>query len=116
MADLIKTYPKHRNAKLILAGSVRNQADENRVKQLRHLAKTLQIQASCCIFDLDFYSLEWQDNVQFVINAPYSELLEYFGSASIGLSTMVDEHFGISVVELMVSVFLLLKRFSDIRI
>ena len=37
-----------------------------------------------------------------MINAPYPELLKLFGKALIGISTMVDEHFGINVVEFMV--------------
>lgn len=44
-----------------------------------------------------------QNHVQFVVNAPYPEMLAWLSRASIGLSTMVDEHFGINVVELMVS-------------
>ncbi len=39
--------------------------------------------------------------MQFVVNTPYSDMLEWLAKASIGLSTMVDEHFGISVVEFM---------------
>ena len=45
-----------------------------------------------------------QDYVRFVLNAPYSEVLHLLSRSSIGLSTMVDEHFGINVVEYMVSV------------
>lgn len=44
-----------------------------------------------------------QDSVEFRINAPYPDMLEMLGRSSIGLSTMVDEHFGINVVEYMVS-------------
>jgi hypothetical protein len=44
-----------------------------------------------------------QDRVSFVVNAPYPDLLKLLGKASVGLSTMVDEHFGINVVEFMVS-------------
>lgn len=49
------------------------------------------------------YRLSLQDNVEFVINVPYPELIKLFGTASIGLHTMVDEHFGITAVEFMVS-------------
>ena len=49
-----------------------------------------------------------QDQVQFVTNAPFSEILSLLSRASIGLSTMVDEHFGINVVEFMVCAFALL--------
>lgn len=36
-------------------------------------------------------------------NAPYGEIVKRLGEASIGLNTMQDEHFGINVVEFMVS-------------
>jgi alpha-1,2-mannosyltransferase len=41
--------------------------------------------------------------VEFVVNAPYPDVLKWLSRASIGLSTMVDEHFGINIVEFMVS-------------
>jgi alpha-1,2-mannosyltransferase len=44
-----------------------------------------------------------QEYVDFVVNAPYPRILELLGEASIGVNTMVDEHFGINVVEFMVS-------------
>lgn len=37
-----------------------------------------------------------------MVNAPYPTMLNWLSKASIGLSTMVDEHFGINVVEFMV--------------
>ena len=43
-----------------------------------------------------------QEYVEFLVNEPYSRILELLGEASIGLNTMVDEHFGINVVEFMV--------------
>ena len=43
-----------------------------------------------------------QQHVSFVVNAPYSAILDRLSTSSIGLSTMVDEHFGINVVEFMV--------------
>lgn len=50
--------------------------------------------------------------MQFAINASYSVMLGWLSRASIGLSTMVDEHFGINVVEYMVRE-LTLSRSSD---
>jgi alpha-1,2-mannosyltransferase len=44
-----------------------------------------------------------QEYVDFVVNAPYPTISDLLGEASIGLNTMVDEHFGINVVEFMVS-------------
>lgn len=43
-----------------------------------------------------------QEYVEFMINASYPVMLSYLERASVGLHTMVDEHFGISVVEFMV--------------
>ena len=44
-----------------------------------------------------------QDNVEFILNADYDRLKkDFLGRASIGLHTMMDEHFGITVVEFMV--------------
>lgn len=45
----------------------------------------------------------FQDNVEFKVNVSYPELLENLKTASIGISTMVDEHFGINIVEFMVN-------------
>jgi hypothetical protein len=43
-----------------------------------------------------------QQNVGFLVNAPYAEIVRRLGEASVGLNTMQDEHFGINVVEFMV--------------
>ena len=48
-----------------------------------------------------------QEYVDFVVNAPYPRILELLGEASIGVNTMVDEHFGINVVEFMVGTIFL---------
>lgn len=83
---LLQTHPEHRGTvKLLLIGGSRNAGDAARVDCLRDLAVQLGI----------------QESVQFKINAPYAEMLNDLGRSSIGLSTMVDEHFGINVVEYM---------------
>jgi alpha-1,2-mannosyltransferase len=46
-----------------------------------------------------------QPHVQFVLNARYNpDMLVWLRRASVGLNTMLDEHFGINVVEFMVRV------------
>lgn len=40
-------------------------------------------------------------HVDFYVNAPFSEVQQLLGGAVGGLHTMVDEHFGISIVEYM---------------
>ena len=67
--------------KLILIGSVRDDHDEKLVYKLR-------LQAH-----------EIRDNVQFLINARWQEILEQLKSCSVGVNAMWNEHFGIGVVE-----------------
>jgi alpha-1,2-mannosyltransferase len=68
-------------------GGSRDAADEARLSKLRELARELGIHS----------------NVEIVVNAPYHEIVRRLGEASVGLNTMQDEHFGINVVEFMVS-------------
>lgn len=70
---------------LVLAGSVRNKGDDERVDSLRALAKELGV----------------EENVRFEVNVEWSKLRALLGQAVVGMNTMVDEHFGISVVEFM---------------
>lgn len=85
--ELLKIYPKHRDARLVLIGGSRNEGDAKRVEELRALARELKI----------------DDKTTFIVNAPYKEMLAWLERSSLGLSTMVDEHFGINVVEFMAS-------------
>ncbi|KAG9308815.1 mannosyltransferase [Chiua virens] len=93
-AQLLMDHPEyktqgndlHKNTvRLVLLGGARHQDDLDRVESLRALAKELDI----------------QDQVTFVVNAPYADVLYWLSCSSIGISTMVDEHFGINVVEFM---------------
>ena len=70
---------------LVLIGSCRNEEDELRVSDLRHRARTLNIE-KC---------------VEFKINQSFSNLRAELGRAVAALHTMEDEHFGISLVECM---------------
>jgi len=40
-------------------------------------------------------------NVEFIINAPYAKLIELMQTVSVGIHSMWNEHFGISIVEMM---------------
>ncbi|EIW81552.1 glycosyltransferase family 4 protein [Coniophora puteana RWD-64-598 SS2] len=89
-AELLEKHAEYRPGqpsavKLVLLGGSRNAGDSARVEGLRELAKSLGI----------------DDSVSFVLNAPYPTMLAHLARASVGLSTMVDEHFGINVVEMM---------------
>ncbi|XP_052749644.1 GDP-Man:Man(3)GlcNAc(2)-PP-Dol alpha-1,2-mannosyltransferase [Galleria mellonella] len=82
---LIKNELLWHRIKLILVGSCRNAEDEERVRNLKDLAKHLSL----------------EDSVQFVVNAPYAQLLRLYQTSTMGLHAMWNEHFGISVVESM---------------
>uniref|UniRef100_A0A2P2ICP3 GDP-Man:Man(3)GlcNAc(2)-PP-Dol alpha-1,2-mannosyltransferase n=1 Tax=Hirondellea gigas TaxID=1518452 RepID=A0A2P2ICP3_9CRUS len=69
---------------LVLVGGVRGPQDEDRVKQLQNLAVELGIQTQ----------VEWR------VNMPFSQLTELLQESCVGLHTMWNEHFGISVVEM----------------
>jgi len=88
--ELFSKYPEYRKGgkkevKMVLIGGARNSDDAARVESLRTLAKELHI----------------EDCVEIIVNAPFSTILHWLSRSSIGLSTMVDEHFGIYVVEYM---------------
>jgi alpha-1,2-mannosyltransferase len=76
----------HRNnVKLVMMGSTRGKMDEKLVQQLHDYSSKMNLDA----------------NVDILVNRPYSELQSYMSIADIGLHTMWNEHFGISVVEMM---------------
>lgn len=82
LKDFDNKYPV-----ICLLGSCRDSGDESRVKELRLLAKKLGIQGQ----------------VKFQINADFSTLKNLLSRSLIGIHTMWNEHFGIGVVEFMVS-------------
>ncbi|KAI0066790.1 mannosyltransferase [Artomyces pyxidatus] len=87
---LLRKYPEHRTdgpraVRLVLIGGSRNKDDTDRVSALTSLAESLSI----------------REYVQIAVNLPYPDMLAYLSRASVGLSTMVDEHFGINIVEMM---------------
>ncbi|XP_011877575.1 PREDICTED: GDP-Man:Man(3)GlcNAc(2)-PP-Dol alpha-1,2-mannosyltransferase isoform X2 [Vollenhovia emeryi] len=84
------------NVKLICIGSCRDAEDERRVKDMEDLAKHLAL----------------EKNVEFKLNVPYSELASEMQRGSIGLHTMWNEHFGISIVECMAAGLIMVAHAS----
>ena len=122
---LLNKHPEYtknndQRIKLVPVGGSRNEGDARRVDELRKLAKELSIEVGCPFNQIAEKYLKYlfsfvQSQVEFVVNASYPLVLEWLSKASIGLSTMVDEHFGINIVELMVwrsfaAEFLLIKN------
>lgn len=70
---------------LQFVGSCRNKFDEDRLQKLQDKAVELNVDG----------------DVQFYKNVMYRDLVRLLGGAVAGMHSMVDEHFGISVVEYM---------------
>jgi alpha-1,2-mannosyltransferase len=83
-----QTWAKAKRPRLIYVGSVREDDDDSkRVYNLRLLARELQI----------------TDDVEFVCNASWPQILNHLQSSSIGVNGMWNEHFGIGIVEYQAS-------------
>jgi len=90
------------SARLALVGGVRDAADAGRVEELRALARELGLLTKKKEDEKpDEDEKEKEDFVVFVANAPRETLRLLLSSALGGLHAMVDEHFGICVVEYM---------------
>lgn len=73
--------------RLILIGGCRNDEDRSRVQDLQNVCAHLAV----------------DDHVEFKINLPFEDLKSEIAQGLIGLHTMLDEHFGIAVVEMLAS-------------
>lgn len=82
--------------RLIFVGSCRNQEDLDRVQHLKDFAKHLAL----------------DESVEFKVNASYQELLQCYQKSLIGIHAMWNEHFGISVVELMAAGLIMIANRS----
>ncbi|EEF34070.1 GDP-Man:Man(3)GlcNAc(2)-PP-Dol alpha-1,2-mannosyltransferase [Ricinus communis] len=71
--------------KLQFVGSCRNNFDEERLQKLQDKAIELKVNG-----DVEFYK-----------NVLYRDLVSLLGGAIVGMHSMIDEHFGICVVEYM---------------
>jgi alpha-1,2-mannosyltransferase len=111
-AKLYEGHPEYRSGEkkitLTMMGGARDAADQARLEGLKALAYELGIEVSenspaWVIADVpETVLMPDQQNVEFLVNAPYAEIVRRLGEASVGLNTMQDEHFGINVVEFMV--------------
>ena len=75
--------PGLKGARLVLIGSVRDSEDAKRVYQLRLLAHELKI----------------AEDVKFICDASWLEILDWLRKSWVGVNAMWNEHFGIGVVE-----------------
>ena len=94
--ELKRPSSSGRALRLTLIGSCRHDADKKRLVALERLAKELMI----------------ENHIEWCVDAPFTTMIDKMRTASIGLSTMVDEHFGIAVVEYMAAGLLTLSHAS----
>eukprot|EP00911_Craspedida_sp_UC1_P000013 UC1_evm1s10 len=88
MAQLFRAHPEYKDSAVLhMVGGCRNAGDEARVASLRALASQLGLREGT--------------DVKFGLNVPFAELTKRLQSATVGLHTMRDEHFGIGVVEFL---------------
>ncbi|KAI3971928.1 hypothetical protein MKX01_030129 [Papaver californicum] len=80
-----KLDPNSPRPKLQFVGSCRNQEDKQRLQKLKEKAIELNVEK-----DVEFYR-----------NLLYRDLVRLLEGAIAGIHSMVDEHFGISIVEYM---------------
>lgn len=83
LAATTTTAQEIQKTRLVLVGSVRNSEDATKVYDLRLLAHELKI----------------KDQVDFICDASWPEILEWLRRSSVGVNGMWNEHFGIGVVE-----------------
>eukprot|EP00931_Biecheleriopsis_adriatica_P108261 TRINITY_DN82591_c0_g1_i1.p1 TRINITY_DN82591_c0_g1~~TRINITY_DN82591_c0_g1_i1.p1 ORF type:complete len:529 (-),score=99.42 TRINITY_DN82591_c0_g1_i1:10-1596(-) len=80
--------------RLVVAGGCRDEGDRQRVAALQKLCEELGLQEEGKAENGDW-------DVSFRTNVPLQDMHALLAQADIGLHTMRDEHFGISVVEFM---------------
>lgn len=82
-ATFYNSTEAHKDSKLVLVGSVRHSDDATRVYDLRLLARERGV----------------KDQVEFVTDAPWDDVLAWLKRSWAGVNGMWNEHFGIGVVE-----------------
>eukprot|EP00028_Trichosphaerium_sp_Am-I-7-wt_P000179 CAMPEP_0168528578 /NCGR_PEP_ID=MMETSP0405-20121227/13341_1 /TAXON_ID=498012 /ORGANISM="Trichosphaerium sp, Strain Am-I-7 wt" /LENGTH=171 /DNA_ID=CAMNT_0008552027 /DNA_START=462 /DNA_END=977 /DNA_ORIENTATION=+ len=87
MEKLLATHDRYNNVKLAMIGGLRvnNSSDAVLLDSLRTMIKDKGL----------------ENNVEIMLNVTDTQKMACIGQASVAIHTMVDEHFGISPVELM---------------
>lgn len=88
LMDILTDEEKSR-VKLVLVGSCRNEEDHQRVEDYKRLSKHFNIES----------------HTEFYVNVEFEELKHLLGESTIGLHTMWNEHFGISINALRIIFF-----------
>lgn len=112
--ELLRTHPGLRalpDLRLVIMGSVRNPNDEKIVRLCMDEVERLNVSRD--VPESDRAEIDFANRVELKVNVPYAEIVHYVHDvASIGLHTMWNEHFGISVVEMQAAGLLTIAHAS----
>ena len=92
----LSIYPELEDLELHLIGGVRNEEDQKLFDDLKIFARQLGV----------------EKYVKFLKNGSTEEITEEFSKAKIGIHTMIDEHFGINLIEMMAAGLILVTHNS----
>jgi len=95
---------KYEDVQLVVIGSTRHEEDRQLLLGLRREAHRLQLNKDS--------EPGPGDGVVFVVNQSYDELERWMAKALVGLHSMWNEHFGISVVEMLAAGLLVVAHRS----
>ena len=96
LKERLKNYQGFDNLELHIIGGVRNLDDQNILNELIKYSGEMGV----------------KDFVKFLPNGTKEQILEEFSKAKIGIHTMVDEHFGITLIEMMAAGLILVTHNS----
>lgn len=103
---LQETDARFADVELVVMGSTRNKEDRALVEALLHFART-HCEGDVCKLrqltteDSGTTLRRSVDGIHFVVDADYDEVRRMLATASVGLHSMWNEHFGISIVEML---------------
>lgn len=93
----VKGGDTHQRVRFIMAGGCRDWRDWQRFRSLESLSERLGLKR----WDMKQPTDDEDWDVKVINNLPLEKVQEYLGIAAVGLHTMQEEHFGISIVEFM---------------
>ena len=96
LRERLKNYPGFQDLELHIIGGVRNLEDQKILEDLIMYSQQLGV----------------QDYVKFLPNGSIEQIMDEFCKAKIGIHTMIDEHFGITLIEMMAAGLILVTQNS----
>jgi alpha-1,2-mannosyltransferase len=96
LKDQLVEFPEFQDLELHIIGGVRNKDDEQ-------ILENLKMKAS---------QSKYKDYIKFLPNGSTEQIIEEMAQAKIGIHTMIAEHFGITLIEMMAAGLILVTHKS----